>query len=99
MYHQETTTICIHSPYVTLLHRNMAESQPYIPVDYTFSYHSHDTKFRDENFKHFGTSVGMIRDWGGGPLSSKFANGRQAIVKGQGCFAHCVLLRDEPPIM
>ena len=48
------------------------------------------------DFKHFH---GILKEWDRGPLSHKFANGRQAIDEGQGYFAQGQLLRGILPVV
>ena len=38
--------------------------------------------------------LSTLKDWDGGPLTRKFANGCRALLEGQGCFTQRILLRD-----
>ena len=85
-------SIYLHSPYVAVLHRKMTELQPYIhhglhlqcsvTVARKSSEHGHGEMVREENFKHFQSS--LVLDIL--PLCHKFAFEPQTVDEGHGHF-------------
>ena len=85
MYHGDTTTVYVHSPYFTVLHRNTTESEPYIHLGPHLQLpyekvHLHMLKVPNSEVEALNI------------LSQVHLQASDGSLKDKGCFVQCLLL-------